>query len=200
VAATWDAREDVHWFAEHANATLAQRVGPLLGSWSGVRALDFGCGTGLLTEHLAARCREVVAVDPSPGMIRQLEEKIDRHGLDNVRALEVDLEGDPPSGPFDLVVASSVCAFLGDYPGTLRRLVERLRPGGIFVQWDWQKTARGAQFGLVREDIDAAFAHAGLERVHAGLAFELETEEQREPVLMAIGRRRAVVLERHPAR
>lgn len=196
-AATWDAREDVRWFAERATETLFLRVGPRLEEgWAEVRALDFGCGTGLLTEHLAARCREVVAIDPSPDMLGVLREKLERHDLSNVVALEGDLfalsEAPILGQPFDLIVASSVCAFLPDYPAALRQIANLLRPGGFFVQWDWLRADEQAGFGLTFREIEAALDEARLQVVHVGTAFVHEIEGQTEAVAMGIGCRPAV--------
>ena len=54
-------------------------------------ALDFGCGTGLLTLELAERCQTVTGLDTSPGMLAELAAKIERAGLPNVGVLEADL-------------------------------------------------------------------------------------------------------------
>ena len=39
---------------------------------------------------------------------------------------------------FDLIVASSVCAFVPDYQQTLSDLQLLLKEDGVFVQWDWR--------------------------------------------------------------
>ena len=40
-----------------------------------IRVLDFGCGTGLLTEKIAPLVNEIVAIDSSPKMIEVLRKK-----------------------------------------------------------------------------------------------------------------------------
>jgi hypothetical protein len=49
--------------------------------------LDIGAGGGRYALPLALRVREVVAVEPSPGMRRALRAGIDEHGLTNVRVV-----------------------------------------------------------------------------------------------------------------
>ena len=49
--------------------------------------LDIGAGAGRYALPLAFRVREVIAVEPSPGMRRALRAGIDEHGLSNVRVV-----------------------------------------------------------------------------------------------------------------
>jgi SAM-dependent methyltransferase len=49
--------------------------------------LDIGAGAGRYALPLAFRVREVIAVEPSPGMRRALRTGIDEHGLTNVRVI-----------------------------------------------------------------------------------------------------------------
>ena len=49
------------------------------------RAIDVGAGGGRIAIPLSRRCREVVAVEPSPAMRAVLAEEISRHGVGNIR-------------------------------------------------------------------------------------------------------------------
>ena len=49
--------------------------------------LDIGAGAGRYALPLALRVREVIAVEPSPGMRRALRAGIDEHGLTNIRVI-----------------------------------------------------------------------------------------------------------------
>ena len=75
-AAGWDAESAVQQYADKAYESWQRRVAPLIENISEIRILDFGCGTGLLTERLAPLCREIVAVDTSVGMIDVLDSKM----------------------------------------------------------------------------------------------------------------------------
>jgi SAM-dependent methyltransferase len=46
--------------------------------------LDLGCGTGQVAVPLAARVGSVIAVDPEPDMLAQLDARIDDEGVQNV--------------------------------------------------------------------------------------------------------------------
>lgn len=196
-AATWDDDPAVRTYSAAAFEALEAQCGDLGVSVEGARALDFGCGTGLLTERLAPRCDTVVAVDASAAMIEVLQRKRASGALDNVvpRALLVSertLAGDAAfAEPFDLVVCSSVCAFVDDYPGTVALLASRLRPGGMFVQWDWELDPSAEQpFGLSKDQVREALQAAGLEVVSIGRGFSVAFEDRKMEPLMGVGRRR----------
>lgn len=189
-AQTWDTGGPVA-YADAAAASLVRHTQPLGFALSGARVLDFGCGTGLLSERMVARGARVVALDPSPGMMAGLRAKIEA-GLEGVEAIEGHLEEGHPAleQPFDLIVASSVCAFLPNYPRTVRELAELLQPGGLFVQWDWAWNAEDDEpFGLTREAIREALSGAGLTVCRVDLGFEADFEGQTMAPLMGIGRR-----------
>ena len=63
------------------------------------RWLDIGAGAGRYALPLALRVREVVALDPSPGMLAALRAQAAEHGIVNVRAVEARWPVDPAAGP-----------------------------------------------------------------------------------------------------
>ena len=70
--------------------------------------LDIGAGAGRYALPLALHVREVIAFDPSPGMLAALREQAAEHGIANVRAVEgrwpVDqAEGPPPAADVALI-------------------------------------------------------------------------------------------------
>jgi len=69
-AADWDNEPDVRKYADKAFESWQRKAAPLISSMAETRVLDFGCGTGLLTEKLAPLCQHVVAVDTSVEKIR----------------------------------------------------------------------------------------------------------------------------------
>ncbi len=160
-------------------------------SLSEARILDFGCGTGLLTEAMAARGAQVVGLDVSPKMIAVLQAKIDGglQGVTAVAGLLGDARGDL-GGPFDLITCSSVCAFLDDYPATISTLAGLLSAGGLLVQWDWELDPSADEpFGLSRSQIQDALSAAGLSEVTVGVGFTEPFEGMTMAPLQGSGRR-----------
>ena len=161
-------------------AVLANRERPLDGS----RVLDFGCGTGLLTQQLVDRVAAIDAMDTSPAMLAVLRTKAERSGWKNVRLLAAL----PVSGPYDVIVASSVCSFLDDYPGAVSHLASLLAAGGTFVQWDWeQDPADDDPHGLTRAGVFDALTAAGLETVAVERAFEVPVGDSVMVPIIGVG-------------
>ena len=148
--------------------------------------LDFGCGTGQLTEKIAALCEHVLAVDTSPSMIEQLNRKIIETGLKNVTSLVAIIESESIAenrsmlGQFDLVVASSVCSFLPDFEATLCHIAAIMKPGGIFVHWDWV-------VDMPSDKIRNAFSGAGMNCLRVEREFTMDSKNGSMAVVMGIG-------------
>lgn len=153
---------------------------------NGLTILDFGCGTGLLIEHLVASGAEHIhAVDTSPAMLAVLDAKIVDRGWSAVftsQTTPTDYDG------VDLVVCSSVLGFVDDYPATVVDLVRMLKPGGYFVQWDWERVDDDPH-GLSRSEMAEALGAADLEDVTVDIGFEAEADGQTMRPLMGAGRR-----------
>lgn len=200
---SWDAHAD-SWeneatraYAEAAFQSLERFCTAHQRPLDDVRVCDFGCGTGLLTERLAPLAATVVAVDSSSAMIDVLKTKVADRGLDNVIPLALQLDEKAVASetsfaePFDLVVCSSVCAFLDDYPATTKLLAKLLAPGGLFVQWDWEIDPDSAEpFGLTHAQVRTTLDAARLEILALETAFSISVDGKRMAPLMGIGMRR----------
>jgi ubiquinone/menaquinone biosynthesis C-methylase UbiE len=97
----------------------------------GGRALDLGCGTGVVALALARRGFDVVGVDHSPEMLELARRKLARAGLSaeletgDVRSLRF---GD---GEFDCVTIQGLLHHLEELDPCLREATRVLRPGGF---------------------------------------------------------------------
>jgi 2-polyprenyl-3-methyl-5-hydroxy-6-metoxy-1,4-benzoquinol methylase len=97
------------------------------------RALDFGCGSGVMLPFLAGACREVVATDVDLVPL----ESTRRHFplAPNVQVLDASgnaLAGQPAAS-FDLIIALDVLEHVKDLAGTLTILLRLLKAGGQLV-------------------------------------------------------------------
>lgn len=184
----WDGTEGVRAYADQAFESWQRLVAPEFSELSAARVLDFGCGTGLLTEKFAPLCATVVAVDTSPKMIEVLRRKLLRSGAGNViaKSFEIDLETIRSNRDvlrdFDLVIASSVCSFLPDFAATLRGISSMMKPGAMFVQWDWATK-------MTQQQIAATYELAGLDIVVNDEAFAMEGDGESAAVIMGAGRK-----------
>lgn len=181
----WDSNSDVIEYSNKAFDSLCEFISP-----EGLNILDFGCGTGQLTEKIARVASSVVAIDSSPKMIEVLENK----DIRNVNSLSCVISSNSinespifESG-FDLIVASSVCAFVLDYEKTLSDLKLLLKEGGIFIQWDWKRTIEDDDFGFTNEIIKNAYSNVGLSLVRVSEEFSITSDAGTMQVLMGIAR------------
>ena len=94
------------------------------------RALDLGCGTGLMGPLLRPLCGRLDGVDLSAGMIERAREKASYDGLfvdDIVAFLAATDDG------ADLVVAADVLVYLGDLAPLFAGVAARIAEGGLFL-------------------------------------------------------------------
>lgn len=186
-AANWDRDERVRFYADQAFLSLIEHVDGRDNEWRSKRVLDFGCGTGLLSEKLAPLVGEVVAVDTSLNMIDVVRQK----KIPNVTPICAGIgDADVASSAawfseFDLIVASSVCSFLPSYESTMGVLAQALTSTGYFVQWDWLSSGDD-EFGLTSDRVSSAFREAGLKCVYVGSAFSVPFDDGTMPVLMGV--------------
>jgi ubiquinone/menaquinone biosynthesis C-methylase UbiE len=126
-ARTWDTDPVKQARARAVAAALRQRI-PLSTTW---QALEYGCGTGLLSFALQANLGEVTLADRSPGMLMVLQEKIRAAGLNHLHPLALDLTTDPlPAERYELIYTLMTLHHVPDTVRLLRDFYTLLRPGG----------------------------------------------------------------------
>ena len=99
------------------------------------RALDVGCGTGVLAARLAARGYEVSGIDPSEGMLEVM--RAEHPDVEAHRGSGAELPFDDES--FDLVLTVAALHHIAEpraVRATLAEMARVTRPGGRIVVWD----------------------------------------------------------------
>lgn len=106
---------------------------------SGKRALDVGCGAGLLAEPLARLGADVTGIDAAPENIEAAREHAARQGLMiEYRACAVETLAD---APFDLVTSMEVIEHVADPALFVRSLSRMLAPDGLMILSTPNRTA-----------------------------------------------------------
>jgi cyclopropane-fatty-acyl-phospholipid synthase len=95
----------------------------------GQRVLDIGGGWGAMTEFGGQRGIHVTSLTISRASEDFLRALIGRQGLPS-RVLRQHLMEHVPDEPYDAIVNLGVTEHLPDYPGTLKKYLELLKPGG----------------------------------------------------------------------
>jgi predicted TPR repeat methyltransferase len=95
------------------------------------RAVDLGCGTGLVGEALRACCGTIVGVDLSSAMAAAARRK----GVyaETVVGDMVEFIAGRPEGSCDLVVAGDALVYLADLAPVCRAVARALAPDGLFA-------------------------------------------------------------------
>lgn len=122
-AATFDTFYDgkrspvMQWIDRRFRQDMFQRYSltfERLGDLSGMRGLDIGCGSGpYVADALKRGAREVVAIDPAPGMLNLARQRIEGLGLlDKVSFVQGYFPDKTPSGPFDFAIIMGVLDYV----------------------------------------------------------------------------------------
>ena len=119
---------------------------------AGLAWLDVGCGTGALTEAIAASCapRRLAGVDPSAGFLDFAGRRL---GSD-AELRQGDAQDLPfAAAAFDRVVSGLVLNFVPDQPRAAAEMVRAARPGGEVALYVWDYAGK---MELMRRFWDAA--------------------------------------------
>lgn len=179
----WDSDPSVIEFSNQAFISLAEVI-----DLNHLRVLDFGCGTGLLTEKLAIMGSEIVALDPSEKMLDALVNK----NIPNVICIQDFLDQESIAqceylqSPFDLIVASSALGFVEDYDSSLKLIRSLLKPGAKLIQWDWKASKNDPDFGFSPEPLKHSLASAGFKNIKVTEPFSMTEGDDHFPVLMVV--------------
>ncbi|MGA5566684.1 bifunctional class I SAM-dependent methyltransferase/NUDIX hydrolase [Streptomyces platensis] len=154
----------------------------------GGHALDVGCGLGELARHLAAAGYTVDALYHAASALSIAEQTPPASGT--VRFVRCDIERDPLDdlhSSYDLIALRLSYAFIGDRTRVLRRLRERLSPGGAIVVITPVAAAVPAdRRGIALDEEEIALLSAGWHTAEqhdaAGLAFLVLRDPASGPV------------------
>ncbi|HEX9062289.1 MAG TPA: class I SAM-dependent methyltransferase [Clostridia bacterium] len=92
-----------------------------------LRALEFGCGTGLVSFNLADKFNHITLIDTSEGMIDKLNQKIQDSNTKNMNAFCMDINGGSKlNDKYDVIYTSMALHHTQDINLTLERLYELL--------------------------------------------------------------------------
>jgi len=167
-----------------------------------MEALDYGCGSGLVTLGLQPRVGRITGADSSKGMLEVLTRKVQDQRLENVSTQLLDLEQQRLAGSYDLIVSSMALHHVQDVPSLIAALAKALKPGGWLALADLE-TEDGRfhdeptgvlHHGFSRDFLAGEFSGNGLADVRVVTAATIEKQGERDgvrcyPVLLCIGRK-----------
>ncbi len=102
-------------------------------------ALEFGCGTGLLSFFFRERFKRITLVDSSSGMLRVVREKIKKNHLDHFKPVHIDLEKQELNEKFDIIYTLMALHHVRDLDLIFHRFNDMLAEGGYLCIGDLEK-------------------------------------------------------------
>ena len=162
-----------------------------------MKALEYGCGTGLLSFTLQPDLGEITLADVSEGMLDVLGEKIDRAGVTNMHPVRLDLLSDPlPAGRYDLTYSLMVLHHIDNVKKVLSGFHDLLVPGGTLLVADLDKEdgsfhtdgSTDVHPGFDRDELQRMVEQAGFGNISFTTAYEIKkkigNEEKVFPVFL----------------
>jgi 2-polyprenyl-3-methyl-5-hydroxy-6-metoxy-1,4-benzoquinol methylase len=158
-AAAWDENPGRVKLANDVADAIIREAQPS----STMDALDYGCGTGLVTLRLQPLVKSIVGADSSTGMLGMLKLKTEKQQVTNVQTRLVDFEhGGTLAGKFHLIVSSMTLHHVQDTAQLFKQWYELLLPGGVLAVADLD-TEDGSFHGD-----NTGVRHLGFDRRHLG--------------------------------
>ena len=163
--------------------TVAQTIRSAIPLTREMIALEYGCGTGLLSFALQSDLAQITLADTSQGMLDVLAEKISALGVANMTPLRLDLSTDPlPDSPFDLTYSLMTLHHIPDARDILKKFHALLTPGGWLCIADLDKEdgtfhtdgTSDVHLGFERGELQKWVEDAGFSDVKFSTAFEIK--------------------------
>jgi SAM-dependent methyltransferase len=137
----------------------------------GMRVLDIGCGVGdvsMIAARLVGSSGEVVGIDRAGDALESARQRAAGAGYDWLHFHAADLHAFTDSGPFDAVTGRFILMYLTDPAGSVRRLLQHLRPGGIvaFIEMDVNSAGAEPRLPLLDQCVEwitATYRRVGIE-------------------------------------
>jgi len=192
-AAEWDDNPGRREMIRKIAAAIQAAV-PLAKTMS---AMEFGCGTGLLSRELLPMVGKIAAIDLSPRMIEQLQKRIAEAGLKNITAHCLDIFKSQPVGPFDLIFSAMALHHVQNTDALLDRFAALTAPGGWIALADLDTedgtfhdgTSGPVHHGFDREELMQKLRARGFSETAAATAHTMHKNDRDYPVFLIIARR-----------
>ncbi len=164
----------------------------------GMTALEYGCGTGLLSFFLQPYLGAITLADSSTGMLEVLGEKIAAAKVKNMTPLHLDLLTDPlPDTRFDLVYNLMVLHHIPDTAQILAGFFALLKLGGRLAIADldqedgsFHTEAFDGHKGFDRHRLRRLLKQAGFAKIHFTDCYEQMRNGRRYPLFLAVAEKR----------
>src|SRR5882724_9484680 len=128
----------------------------VLNPQAGERIIDLGCGSGQLTEQIAASGAKVIGIDHSPEMVAQARINYPAARYPNLEFRLADAMSFDVAVAVDAVFSNAALHWVKDQAAAIAAIARALRPGGRFVA---ELGGRG-NIGAIMESLGAILGGA----------------------------------------
>ena len=197
-AKDWDSDPDK---VERARA-VADTIRKVIPLTNDMKALEYGCGTGLLSFALQSDLGQITLADTSQGMLDVLKEKIATAGVTNMHPVRLDLASDPPPTERYAVTYSLLTLHhIHDVNNMVARFHDLLAPNGYLLVADLDKEdgsfhtdgTTDVHLGFDREELQRLVENAGFDNVTFLTAYKIKKKignaEKIFPVFLMIAQK-----------
>jgi Methylase involved in ubiquinone/menaquinone biosynthesis len=192
-AKDWDSDPDK---VQRARA-VAEAIRKAIPLSNEMKALEYGCGTGLLSFALQSDLGQITLADTSQGMLDVLNEKITDAGVTNMRPIRLDLTSDPlPAERYDLTYSLMTLHHIHEVSHMVVKFRDLLMPKGYLFAADLDKEdgsfhtdgTTDVHLGFDRDELKKIVEAAGFENVTFSTAYDIKkkigNEEKAFPVFL----------------
>lgn len=164
-------------------------------------ALEYGCGTGLLSFELCNELGNITLADRSAGMLEVLDEKIAAAQVTHLTPVQLDLLTDPlPTRRFDLIYSLMTLHHIPDTRRILSCFHQLLLPGGYLCIADldredgsFHKEPFEGHFGFDRQALGELTMAVGFEVLGFETVYEMvkmvDDQPRAYPIFLMTARR-----------
>jgi ubiquinone/menaquinone biosynthesis C-methylase UbiE len=162
-----------------------------------MKALEYGCGTGLLSFALQSELGQITLADTSQGMLDVLSEKILSAEVTNMHPVRLDLSSDPlPAERYDLTYSLMTLHHIHDVKHVFVKFRDLLAPKGYLLAADLDKEdgsfhtdgTSDVHLGFERHELQKMVEAAGFGNVSFSTAYEIKkqigNEEKTFPIFL----------------
>ncbi|GAA0076671.1 class I SAM-dependent methyltransferase [Clostridium sp. CTA-5] len=144
-------------------------------------AMEFGCGTGLISFNLYNKFKEITLIDSSRGMIDILDSKINKYKVNNMIARHLDIfDENSLDMKFDVIYSSMALHHICNTEKIIKRFYELLNESGYLCIVDLDKDDGSfhkgypnfdGHNGFNQEELKSVFSSAGFNDIKSSTFF-----------------------------
>jgi ubiquinone/menaquinone biosynthesis C-methylase UbiE len=189
-ATEWDKKPLRVQIALNVSQAIKQQI-PLK---STMNAMDYGCGTGLVTFELASHLNQILGVDSAEEMLNIVTQKCAEQQVSNIKTHLADLTTDTfPQQSFDLIFSSMTFHHVKDTLLLMKQCFEHLNTGGWIAIADLDQEDGTfhspdipgvMHFGFEREEFKQQLLMAGFQHPQVVIAYSVQKETHTYPIFL----------------